>query len=436
MQVSVENVGKLERKLTVKIPAEQLDTQVRSRLQEMGRSVRLKGFRPGKVPANVIEQRYGPQVRGEAFSELIRSSFQQAVAGEKLRPAMAPSIDTNGQVNNGQIEYIATFEILPEIGTIDVGSLAITKPVASVGDAEIDQMIETLRSQRRTWTPVDRPAGVGDMVLFEYSAQTADFRFPETGMERVGTIIGSGAMLKPLEDSLIGYKTNDAIEIDLAIPSGFHVPQLAGKLARADVKVIRVQESKLPDLDNAFVASFGVKDGDLAQFRADVRANLERELKATLNVRLKSEVVDKLVSAHGGMELPKSMVDAEAAALAQQAGDQARRSGQQASGSAQGPEAFLEIARRRVAAGLLLNEVARQAELRLDNRRVADTLATLASTYEDPQRVVELYSKDPQFMSGLQNRVFEDQVADWIASHAKVTEQALTFNEVMRPKNG
>jgi trigger factor len=278
---------------------------------------------------------------------------------------------------------------------------------------------------------IERPAKHGDMVLFEYSAQTADFRLPETGVERVGTVIGSGALLKALEDSLIGYKTGDSIEIDIAFPADFRVPQLAGRLARVSAKVMRVQEPKMPELDADFVSGFGIKDGDLAKFRSDVRANLERELKATLTVRLKAEVIDKLVAAHSDIELPKGLIQSEAEALAQQAQAKAQQAGQTV--PAQPAAAYLEMAHRRVAGGVLLGEIARQAEIRLDSRRVAETLATIASTYEEPQRVIELYKNDPQLMSGLENRVLEDQVADWIANHANLTEQPLSFSEVMRP---
>src|SRR6185312_10194604 len=193
MQVSIENVGKLGRKLTIRLPAQRLEDTIRSRIQEMGRSARLKGFRPGKVPTKVIEQRYGSQIRNEALSEMIGSSFQEAVTQEKLRPAVQPSIATTGRPENGEIEYTATFEVLPEIGKLDIGTLEIVKPVASVTDADIDQMIETLRLQRRSWNQVERAAQDGDMVLFEYSAQGDGFRHPDSGTDRVGAVLGSGA---------------------------------------------------------------------------------------------------------------------------------------------------------------------------------------------------------------------------------------------------
>jgi trigger factor len=431
MQVSVENVGKLERKLTVRIPAGDYESQVKARLAEVGRSVRLKGFRPGKIPPKVIEQRFGSQVRGEAISELIRTTFQEAVGQENLRPAMAPEINTTGEPADGQIEYTATFEVLPDVGNVDVSKLAIAKPVAQVSDVDVDAMIETLRQQRRAWAPVERAAQTGDMVLFEYSAQAADARHPAEGADRSGTILGSGAMTAELEQQLAGHPAGEQLNFEMTFPAGFRVTTLAGKPAQVEVRISRVQEPRLPDVDETFIRMFGIQDGGMDKFRADVRANLDRELKGVLSSRLKTDVVQKLVAAYPALELPERMVRNEARALAEQAQAQARQQGQATVAAV--PESFEAMARTRVAAGVLVGEIARQNGIRLDQRRVAEALASIASTYEEPQQVVELYQRDPNLMSSLQNRVLEDQVADWIADHAQTSEQYLTFNEAMRP---
>ncbi len=430
MQVSVENVGKLERKLTVRIPADAYETQVKSRLAEAGRSVRLKGFRPGKIPVKVIEQRYGAQIRGEAMSELVRTSFQQAVDEQKLRPAVSPAISTTGTPVNGEIEYTATFEVLPELGKLDVGTLVVNKPAASVADSDVDAMIDTLRQQRRSWVPVERAAQAADMVLFEYAAQAEDVTHPAQGRDRVGTILGSAAMSKELEDKLVGHAAGAEFDVDVTFPADFRVAELAGKPANVALKIIRVQEAKLPEIDAAFIASFGIAEGNMDKFRGDVRANLERELKGMLALRLKNEVVQKLADAYPDIEVPNGMIENEARALNQQAQAQAEQQGQAYTA---GPLAYTDMARRRVIAGMLIGELARQNDIRPDSRRVAETLATIASTYEEPERVVELYQRDPQLMNSLHNRVLEDQVAEWVAVHAQVTEQPLSFSEAMRP---
>ncbi|MGA8278964.1 MAG: trigger factor [Rhodanobacteraceae bacterium] len=423
MHVSVENLGTLGRKLTVRIPAENLETTIRTRIQEMGRSARLKGFRPGKVPPKVIEQRFGKQIRNEALSEMINSSFQEVVAQEKLRPAIQPAISTSGTPDNGEIEYTATFEVMPELDSIDVSSLDITRTRASVEDEDIDRMIETLRLQRRGWTQVERAARTDDMVLFEYAALGPGFRHPESGNDRVGSILGSGALFSEFEDRLAGHVAGDEIDLELTFPADFRVAVLGGKTASVHVKIVRVQEPHLPDVDEAFAASFGVKEGGMAQFRKDVRANLERELNDALSARLKQVTIHQLLATHPDLDLPQGMVENEARSLAQQANPDA----------ADVFDSYLPTARERVAAGLLLAEVARQNDIRVDTRRVSQALAVIASTYEEPEKVVELYSRDPQVMGGLRNRVLEDQVVEWIAEHADVSDQTLSFNEVMRP---
>jgi trigger factor len=429
MQVSVENIGTLERKLTVKFPAERFETQVTARIAEMGRTVRLKGFRPGKVPTNVIKQRFGAQVRGEVLSDLIGSTLREAVEQEKLQPIANPAIDTTGQPENGEIAYTATFEIMPEFPVIDVSALEINRAVATVSDADIDKMLETLRQQRRSFEEVERASAEGDFVMFEYSAQAGDYRFPVEGLERAGSVLGSGNLFKALDDALAGHSADDSYEADIAFPDDFRNDQLAGKTAHVNFQVIKVQEAKLPEIDGEFAKLFGIEDGDLETFRKEVRANLERELKAALMARLKSEVAEKLANAHGDLNVPKLMVQSEAQNMA--AGSVPR--GQQP--PPQLIEAAMPIAQKRVVAGLLMGEIARKQSLVIDRKRIAEQLAAIASTYEEPEKVIELYNGDPQLMSGLQNRVMEDQVAEWVAEHAKTTQQDMSFDDVMRPAN-
>ena len=428
MQVSVENVGTLERKLTVKFPAERYESQVNARIAEMTRTVRLKGFRPGKVPVQVIQQRFGAQVRGEVLSDLIGSTLRDAVTQEKLQPIANPSINTTGQPENGEIAYTATFEVMPEFPEIDVTSLEVTRPVAEVTDADITKMIETLRQQRRSFEEVERASAEGDFVMFEYAAEAGDYRFPAAeGLERAGSVLGSGNLFKELDDALLNHSTGDDFESEIAFPADFRNEQLAGKTAKFSFKIIKVQEQKLPEVDAEFAQLFGIVDGDLESLRKEVRANLERELKATLMARLKSEVAEKLADTHAQLDVPKLMVQTEAQNLA--AGSVPR--GQQV--PPQLLEAAAPTARKRVIAGLLMGEIARKQSLVIDRKRVAEQLAAIASTYEEPEKVIELYNGDPQLMSGLQNRVMEDQVAEWVAEHAKTTKQDLSFDDVMRP---
>jgi trigger factor len=427
MQVSLESTGKLGRRLTVTIPADRVHSGVSSRLRELSRTARIKGFRPGKVPASVIEKRFGDQVRGEVLSDLVRDTFDEALRQEKLRPAMSPQIDADPAFES-EFRYTATFEVLPEVESLDIEKLEIKRLVSEIQDADIDAMIETLRQQRRSWQPVERAAEAADMVVFEFSADSADGRFPAEGSERAGTIIGSEALSKDFEDALLGLAAGDEKSLELDLPEGFRIEALAGKRASIQLKVLKVQASHLPEVDEEFVKSFGIADGSMEKFRHDVSENLQRELRGALGARLKSEVVTQLTAAYPDVDVPDSMVEAEAASLARQQGAKPGEEGDLSP--------FREDARRRVLAGVLLQEVARQHELRLEPRRVSEMLAMIASTYEDPQAVVQAYRNEPRLMSGLQSRVMEDQVVDLIASKARVTEESMPFAEVMRSVRG
>jgi len=431
MQVSLENTANLERRLTISLPAERLDGVVGKRLAEIARTANIKGFRKGKVPAKVIEQRFGPQVRNEAYGELVRESFGEALREQKLQVAGSPELQADPAPGTDEIRFTATFEVVPDFGSIDPAQLKIVRTTSSIEDADIDVMIDTLRAQRRTWVVVERPAQPGDLLAVETVATSGDLRMPPEGSDRGNTVLGSGVMLPELETALAGMAAGDEREIDMTFPSDWRATELAGKGAKVTLKVHKVSEPHLPEIDEAFVKSFGIKGGKIEQFRKEVRANLERELKGTLMSRLRAEVASKLVAAFSSVELPPRLIQAEARSMAAAAEQQARQQGQ--ANAKADPEMFMGAARNRVAAGLLVGEVARQNNLKLDGRRLNETLQLIASTYEEPEQVVELYKNDPNLMSGLRNRVMEEQVIDWIAERADATEQALSFTELMRP---
>lgn len=430
MHVSVETIGSLGRKLSVSVPAERLESAVGHRLRELSRTVRLNGFRPGKVPVKVIEQRFGQQVRSEVYSDVVRDSFGEALRQQNLQPVGQPEITAEGAPAE-EIRYTATFEVAPDFGPIDVSALEIQRLVAQVEESDIDTMIETLRQQRRSWNVVERAAAEGDLVNVENFALVEGARFPAEGVERGATVVGSQMLFPAIEQAVVGMRAGEEKLVEVAFPADWRVPELAGKTAQVSVKVVKVSEPHLPAVDEAFIKSFGVKSGTLEQFREEVRSNLARELKGALSARLRVEVAKKLVAAYAHVELPPRLVEAEARAMAAQAAENARRQGQAVGEVDHAP--FMEAARNRVAAGLLVGEVARQNELRLDPKRVNEAIALIASTYEDPQQVVDLYRNDPNLMQGLQARVMEEQVIDWIAERARATEVAMSFTDALRP---
>ncbi len=429
MQVSVESVGNLERRMSFSLPAERLDTHVGGRMRELARTVRIKGFRPGKVPAKVIEQRYGQQVRSEALNGLLRETFDSAVRDQALRLAGSPRLEPAGE---GELDWVATFEVVPDFGDVDMGKLQVVRHTAEVTDADIDQMIENLRLQRRTFQPVKRPAEQGDRVAVETWSQAGEERLPAEGIEKGATLIGSGVMYSGIENALLGMSKGEEKSLTVDFPSDWRVQLLAGRQVQVHLKVTEVSESVMPEVDEDFVKSFGVKSGDIEQFRGDIRSNLERELKGALMARLRREVGEQLIAAYAHVEMPPRLVESEARAMVQQAVDQAKRNGQSPQVPDNAHEGFMDPARKRVLVGLLVGEVARKNELRLDPSRVNETLRLIASTYEEPEQVIELYRNDPQLMNGLQGRVMEEQVIDWIAEQAQHTEQALSFQEAIR----
>jgi len=430
MQVSLENTASLERRMTISLPAERLDGVVGNRLREIARTTNLKGFRRGKVPTKIIEQRYGAQVRSEAFGELVRETLGEALRKENIKPAGSPSIEAQEPGENGEIRYTATFEVVPDFGTIDVAKLKIDRVSASVEDSDVDAMINTLQQQRRTWNKVDRASQAGDLLNIETHADVGDARVPAEGVEQGAAVLGSHTMFPALEDQLVGLAAGDERDVEVAFPADWRVPELAGKTARIHVKATQVSEPVMPEVDEAFIKSFGIRSGKLEQFRKEVRNNLDRELKGNLMSRLRAEVASKLVAAHADVELPPRMVESEARNMANAAAEQARQQGQDLKVPI---EEFMAPARNRVAASLLVGEIARQNNLKLDQARVRETLQLIASTYEDPSQVIELYRNDPNLMGNLQNRVMEEQVIDWIAERADATEQALSFADLMRP---
>ena len=428
MQVSVESIGNLERRVILSLPAGDVEAQVGNRLREIAHTVRIKGFRPGKVPTKVVEQRYGGQVRAEILDGLLREGLGKAVRENELNIVGAPQMMPGEDAAEGELKYVASVELAPDFGELDMGKLEIVRHTAEVTDADVERMLENLRQQRASWSAVTRAAKAGDLVNLETSSTVDGNRMPAEGVERTSTVLGSAAIYPEVESAIVGMQPGEEKTLDVTLPADWHAAQFAGKTITSTFKLLDVAEQVLPEVDAAFIRSFGVKSGELEQFKVEIRANLERELKGALMNRLRREVGEQLAAVYKDVELPPRLVETEAQALMANAAEQARRQGQQLSAA---PEAFQEAARKRVLVALLVGEVARRNELRLEPERLNETMRLIASTYEQPQQVIDLYRNDPQLMQGLQNRVMEEQVTDWIAERAQHTEKALSFQEAI-----
>jgi len=428
MQVSVENTSGLERRLTVQVPGQEIQEKIDVKLRELSKQVRVKGFRPGRVPMSVVKQRYGKQVRQDILNETIQLGLQQAIRDEDLRPASRPRLESEPEnKDGGDFEFSALLEVYPDIGKLDAGAMSIERPQTEITEEDVDEMLNTLRTQRKTWTEVERTAEPGDQVLMEYSAETKEERVPEEGTKRMAVVMGESGF-EELEKAAASIPVGETKSVKLTFPENFRESSLAGKKAKVELKVTRVSEGTLPEVDEEFIKSFGVEDGTLESFRTEIRNNLQRELKQATTTLMKNRVIEELKRIMPDLEVPPSLVRQEAASLV----------AQMAQGQEIPPEQmrsliepFTEQAEGRVRAGLLLGELAQQNNIRIDAGKVRQAIDTIAGTYEQPEEVVQLYYSNQNLLQQVESSVLEEQVVDWVLENAKVDVKEMNFQELI-----
>lgn len=430
MQVSVESGEGLERRMRIDLPQERIRVEVDKRLQGIARSARLPGFRPGKVPMKILRQRYGEQVQQEVFGELVQATFSEAVAKESLRPAGMPRIEPDIDPAAQRYAYTAIFEVLPQFELGDLAGKSVKRPVAEVVDGDLEVMIERLRTQRKLWEPVERPAERGDRLTLAYQGTIDGESFPGGSSDESRIEIGSGRMIPGFEEALVGGSAGETRSIDVTFPEDYHAGDLAGKPARFEVTVSAVEAPALPEVDADFVRAFGVEDGDIERFRADVRANMERELKQRVKSRTKEQVMDLLLEANP-IDIPAALVGEEIRALKEQ-----MRENLGGSRMDLPDQLFEESARRRVALGLIIAEVVKRQGISADPERVRAAVTELAATYEDPEEVVSYYYADRQRLAPVESLVLEDQVVEWVLSQVSVEDEALSFEALTEGRAG
>jgi trigger factor len=426
MQVSVENTSALERRLTVQIPAQDIQSKVDSRQRELSKQVRIKGFRPGKVPMNVIRQRYGKQVHQEIVTEAMQNGLQEAIQNESLRPASMPRLEPLSELKPEEdLEFSAIVEIVPELETVDVSSLSVERPEAEVAESDIDDMLQTLRDQRTRWKQVEREPQEGDQVLVEYVAQTEEGQVPPKGHQRLAIVVGDSGF-ESLEKAVEKSKAGEEVKTKLAFPADYGEAALAGREADVKISIKSISEAQVPEVDEEFVKGFGIESGEQEDLRKEIRANLERELKQARTSLTKVTLINALIDSQSDLAVPESMVRGEAAGMARQASkDPEQDPGQEAI------DAQMDGARRRVRGGLLMSELARQNGIRIDGARVREAIDTVAETYEEPDEVRQVYFGNQQLLQQIENAVLEEQVVDWVIDHADVKPRPMSFKEVI-----
>ena len=430
MQVSVETTQGLERRLTITVPAESVDNAVKSRLQQLAKTQRINGFRPGKVPVSVIKKRYGQAVRQEVAGDVMQQNFYQAIVQEKINPAGMPSFELTKDQDGEDLEFVAKFEVYPEVEVKGVDDIEIEKTVVEIADEDLDNMLETLQKQHGEWKEVKRKARKDDRMVIDFVGTIDGEEFDGGKAEDFTLELGKDRMIPGFEKPLVGAKKGEEVIVDVTFPEDYHAEALKGKEAQFTVNVKKVEGLTLPKVDEEFAKLFGIEDGDVEALKAEVRKNMERELGQTLKTQLKEEVIAKLLEKNE-LDLPAALVDQEVNALREQAKQRFSQQGGGQNLPDLPAELFSDNAKRRVSIGLLLGEVIKQNELKADEERVKEMIETAASAYEDPSEVVEYYNNNQELMQQMQNVALEEQAIEWVLEQAKVTEVTKAFDEVM-----
>jgi len=431
MQVSIETVSGLERRMTVGVPAEQVDNEVTNRLQQAAATVRLDGFRKGKVPMKVLRQRFGRGIRQEVVGDVVSRTFADAVESEKVRPAGQPNIESLNDNPGQDLEYVAVFEVYPDVELQAFSALSITRPVAEISDADLEKMISVLREQHATWEVVERAAETDDQVKLDYTGRKDGEEFDGGKAEGSTLKLGSGQMIPGFEDALVGMKAGDSKTAQLKFPDDYHNEDLKGAEVEFDLKVLEVSERKLPELNDEFFAKFGVSEGGEEKFRQEVRDNMERELRNAVKNKTKGRLMNKLLELHS-VDVPKALVKGEIQVLRRQMLSQFG-GGMNFDESMLPDELFAGEAEKRVALGLIVAKVIEKENITTDADRVKLQVEEIASTYEEPQEVVNYYYSNEQLLNSVYSAVLEDQVVERILADADVKDEACSYEDAVQP---
>ena len=431
MAVNVETLGVLERRLQMSVPVESIEREVDERLKKLARNAKLAGFRPGKVPMKLVAQTYGSQVRNEVLGDAVQKSFTDAVRQANLKVAGYPRIEPRQDAAAaGALEFSATFEVYPEFKVGELAGASIERPQVSVDDAAVDQTIEILRQQRRTFAKVERAAQDGDRLTVDFEGRIGGEPFGGGKAAGFAFVLAEGRMLPEFETAARGMRAGEAKAFELTFPADYHGKDVAGRTAAFELKLQQVEEPHLPALDAEFAKTLGVADGDLGRMREEVKQNVGREVKKRTEARVKNQVLDALLAATP-IELPKSLVTEETRALVERAAADLQQRGVKLEKLPLDPQAFEAAARRRVALGLIIAELARAEKLQPKPAEVRALIEQEAASYESPAEVVKWFYMQPQRLSEMESLALESNVVNWVLAQAKAVDKAMPFDELM-----
>jgi trigger factor len=432
MQSNLETLGALERKLSVTVPATEINSEVESRLKRLSRTVKMDGFRPGKVPLKVVAQQYGPQVRQEVLGDAMQKTFGEAVRTQNLRVAGYPRFDAQPLAEgSAEFQYSAIFEIYPEVAVGSIAGAAVERPVLEVGEGEVEKTLDIMRKQRASYLPVERAAQTADRATIDFRGTIDGSEFQGSSAQDQQVVLGEGRLLPEFEQNATGMKAGDSKAFDVRFPDDYHGKEVAGKTARFEVTVKQVAEPKLPEVDGEFAKSLGVANGDLAQMRGEIKANLEREVKGKLKARVKDQVMQALLDATR-LDAPRSLVEMELQRMQAGARQELAARGLKVPADAPLPmEMFEQQAQRRVSLGLILGEVVKAHQLFAKPEQVRALVDEQAQSYERPEEVVKWYYADPERLREIESVVMEENVVAWAMGQAKVTDKTVDIDELL-----
>lgn len=432
MQVSIETTTGLERRLTIGVPAERIESEVNKRLQKAAGNARIDGFRPGKVPMKVLQQRYGSGVRQEVIGEVMSESFYEAVVKEQLQPAGQPQIEPKEMAPGKDLQYVATFEVYPDIALGDLSAIAVEKAVADVTDADIDRMIEVFRKQQGGYEVVERAAALEDQVNLDYKGSRDGEAFDGGSAEGSDLVLGSGGMIPGFEDGIVGMEAGQSRTLDLSFPEDYHSEDLKGAAVQFEITLNSVSEHKPAELNEEFYARYGVNEGGEPEFRQQITENMQRELKKAVSTKVKQQIMDQLVDMHD-VQLPAALVKGEVDVLRKQMFQQFGEAAAQLDESILPDDMFTEQAQRRVALGLILGELIKTQELTSDPAKVRAMVEELAATYQDPEEVVNYYYGNEELLRSVESAVLEDEAVEKIMAAASTVDVSQSYEEAVAP---
>lgn len=433
MQVSVETTSPIERVLTISVPAARIDDKVSSEVAKTAKTIRIDGFRKGKVPVSVVKKRYGQGIRMEAIEQIMRDAYMEALQKESIQPAGMPSIEPKNVTEGADLEFVAKVEVYPEITLADASGITVKRVSSEVTDADVDAMLETLRKQNADWSAVEREAADGDQVTIDFVGYLGDEAFEGGAAEGHKLVLGSNTMIPGFETGILGAKAGEERTISVTFPDDYQAENLKGKEATFKITVSEVEEQIIPELNDAFVEKFGLKEATVAALRAEVQKNMDRELSQAVKAKLKNSLFDGLLSINGDIQVPSALVDQEVDALRKQA---AQQFGGQGFDASQLPaELFQEEATKRAKLGLLISEVIKQNELTVEDDRVRAFLEDMAQAYQEPQQVIDYYLKNKEQLAQVQSAVLEEQVVDKLLETAQINDVTLGYEDAIKPED-